>query len=579
MKSFFNKAMKRFSGDGSKLNDTSSYTTTTTTTTTTTRYDENGEPIVEVVTKTVKGGTNEEPVEVYETNKELTSKGPVEVYEYETRVVDDGTKPVEYKTENLVEKPIAKLITKPVEKLAGKHDKKPEERDPDEPELDESTVHQGERSDPASRCSPVVVANEFKEHLDLTDHDFSKVDKYARETPNAEAENCERLSKYLTKPWNNDLDKLRCIFTWITENIRYDTDAFFGGKMQHCGPEEVLKTRKSVCEGYAGLYDKLTSDAGLKVWKISGKSKGAGFRPGSDINSRQFDHAWNGVLYKGEFLFVDSTWGAGHLNGMDFERCFEPFYFLCSPTQFIYSHLPEKPEHQYVKPELTTEEFLELPYVKPQFFTSGLNFVKHLGTEIVVSDDKIVFEIERVHPDESKPLHATLEWEGHNEDIPVMIQRLGTPGPRGGRKYRLLCNCPSKGTGEFNIYVMLEGNSGPMVSKFKVKNSGNGKNYIPFVDTFSVPFSFTIQNPIHAKLNHNDNVKFEITIFDLPESELPSLALFLPEKSAKEFEKVSKGKDSYTFAIETCVDQKGKWGLTYHTSPTQFSFIAQYIVE
>jgi hypothetical protein len=35
-----------------------------------------------------------------------------------------------------------------------------------------------------------------------------------------------------------------------------------------------LKTRKAVCDGYAGLFDKLTSDAGLKVWKISGKSKG-----------------------------------------------------------------------------------------------------------------------------------------------------------------------------------------------------------------------------------------------------------------------------------------------------------------
>jgi hypothetical protein len=118
-----------------------------------------------------------------------------------------------------------------------------------------------------------------------------------------------------------------------------------------------------------------------------------------------------------------------------------------------------------------------------------------------------------------------------------------------------------------------------MVASFKVKNSGSGKNYVPFVDTYSVPFSFTIQNPIHAKLNHNDNVKFEVTIFDLPESELPSLALFLPEKSTRELQKVSSEKDGYTFAIETCVDQKGKWGLTYCTSPNQFSFIAQYNVE
>ncbi|CAB4428841.1 unnamed protein product [Rhizophagus irregularis] len=573
MKSLFNKAMKRFSGDGDTI--ASSYTSTTTTTT---RY-ENGVP-VEVITKTT---TNDEPAEVI--TKTLTNDEPVEVLEYEVHEHEETT-PVECDVEKPVEKPIAKLITKPVEKLAKKPNKKTEERDPDEPEMGHESIvgYQGERSDPASRCCPIVVADEFEKHLDLTDHDFSKVDKYARETPAKEAENTDRLSKYLTKPWNEELDKLRCIFTWITENIRYDTDAFFGGNIKHCGPDDVLKTRKAVCDGYAGLFDKLTSDAGLKVWRISGKSKGAGFKPGCNIESRQFDHAWNGVLYKGEFLLVDSTWGAGILNGMDFERRFEPFYFLCSPTQFIYSHYPEKPDHQYVEPKLTKEEFLDMPYVKPQFFASGLNFVKHIGTGIEISDDKVEFEIERVHPDESKPLHATLEWEGHNEDIPVMIQRLITPGPRGGRKFKLSCTCPSKGEGEFNIFVMLEGNSGPMVSSFKVKNTGSGKNYAPFVDTYSVPFSFTIHNPIHAKLNYNDNVKFEVTIFDLPESELPSLALFLPEKSARDLQKVSiqkvtNEKDSYTYAIETCIDQKGKWGLTYHTSPTQFSFIAQYTVE
>ena len=178
--------------------------------------------------------------------------------------------------------------------------------------------------------------------------------------------------------------------------------------------------------------------------------KGAGFRPGCDIDSSQFDHAWNGVYHKGEFLLVDNTWGAGYLNGMDFERRFEPFYFLCPPTQFIYSHLPNKPEHQYVDPTLTKKEFLDLPFVKPTFFTSGLRFVKHLGNVIKVSDDKVTMEIERINPDEGKPLHAKLEWEGKR--IPVMIQRLNTPGPKGGRKYKMSCVCPSKGEGKLNLF-------------------------------------------------------------------------------------------------------------------------------
>jgi len=97
-----------------------------------------------------------------------------------------------------------------------------------------------------------------------------------------------------------------------------------------------------------------------------------------------------------------------------------------------------------------------LPYVKPQFCTSGLGFVKHFGDTIEVSDDKFSMEIERINPDESKPLHATLEWQG--KELPVLIQRLDELGPKGGRKYKLSFNCPSKGEGKFNIFVMLKGN-------------------------------------------------------------------------------------------------------------------------
>ncbi|CAG8517629.1 16055_t:CDS:2 [Funneliformis caledonium] len=513
-------------------------------------------------------GTSDKPVITYSTTiitKRLENGVPVEVI---TKTYESNS-PIEVKL------PEGKIeVVKPPDA-----NKRPDEVDPDEPEMDDSTV--GHK-----------------------DHDFSKVDAYARETPKAEAENAARLSKYLTKPWNNELDKLRCIFTWIADNVKYDTDAYFGGNIQQCGPEDVLKTRKAVCDGYAELFDKLASNAGLKVWKISGQAKGkyidiyfktgdlffdnnvrlfdyllkgAGYTPGCDIDSRQFAHSWNGVLYKGEFLLVDNTWGAGILNGTEFEKHFEPFHFLCSPTQFIYSHFPEKPEQQYVEPKLTKAEFLDLPYVKPKFFSSGLGFVKHLGNEIKVSDDKVTMEIERIHPDESKPLHATLEWKG--QELTALIQRLATPGPKGGRKYKLSCTCPSKGEGKFNIFVMLKGNEGPLVSSFIVKNSGSGKHFTPYVDTYSVPFSFTIQNPIHAKLPYNEHVKFEITIFDLSESELPSFALFLPDKTTKDLPKVSSTSDSCTFALDTCVDKKGKWNLTYCSQPNTFNFIAQYNAE
>ncbi|CAG8474752.1 12343_t:CDS:2 [Acaulospora morrowiae] len=455
--------------------------------------------------------------------------------------------------------------------------------DPDEPDIDKVVVKQGERPDPAAKCAAIVVADEFKGHLDLTDYDFSKVDSYARATPSSKTDSVKHLAEYLIAPWNNELDRLRSLFIWITENISYDAKAYFEGNFHHNGPEDTLRTRKGVCEGYAGLFDALASVAGLKVWKISGKAKGVGYNPGTSIDGPQYAHAWNGVLYKGEFLLIDSTWGAGILNGQHFERRFEPFYFLCKPTQFIYSHLPDDPKQQYVSPPLTQDEFLDLTFVKPQFFVSGLQFRNHYGNVIVTGNDQLEVEIARFSPDKGKPLHAVLEWKG--KSIPVMVQRLvGYGDGSGGRVYKLNVACPSAGEGKLEIYVMIKGNSGPLVSSLKVINKGTGSHHLTYVKTFSVPFSYTIHTPIHSKLHLNKpdaKTKFEFSIFDLPEDEHPTLSLFTPAKQIRHLEKVSRCDDgSVTYALETCVDQKGEWNLVHsEKNSSSFNFIAQYVAE
>ncbi|CAG8482309.1 5136_t:CDS:2 [Ambispora gerdemannii] len=437
--------------------------------------------------------------------------------------------------------------------------------------------------DPISKISQVVT-RDFVEHYNAAEQDFSKVDHHARTTPSSKTKDIPTLSHYLTSPFDDFVDKLRAIFTWIAENIVYDVDALFSGNIHHMEASQVLHKRLAVCDGYGELFNALAKEANLEVWKISGRAKGAGYVPGADIEDRLYGHAWNAICLRGEFLLIDSTWGAGNVRGTKFVKHYEPFYFLTSPTKFIYSHLPRKDEEQYLSPPITVQEFISLPFVKPPYFAAGLSFTKRMGTKITVEDSRLELEIERTRPDESKALHAYLDWDG--KQVPVFIQRLGGHGKRGGRLYRILCEIPSSGEGKLNIFVLLNGTEGPLATQFKVHNHGKGITHhshtdSPFVTVFSVPLSFTILTPIHPTLKYNTKQRFEFVVFDRDEQTLPEFCLFTPGKDTITIPKVARNSSdgSVIYALEATLNEKGKWNLTFFKDEETLDFMAQYIVE
>ncbi|CAG8529161.1 4032_t:CDS:2, partial [Racocetra fulgida] len=289
-------------------------------------------------------------------------------------------------------------------------------------------------------------------------YDFSTVDEYARETPESETKSEARLANYLTSVWDDDIYKLRAIFVWITDNISYDCKSFFLGRLSDKSAKDVLKTKTAVCAGYAKLFYELANEAGLHVWQISGNAKGAGFQVGDTIdpNDRAYAHAWNGVLYKGEYLLIDSTWGAGDVNNKQFNKKFQPFYFLTSPTKFIYSHFPEKSSQQYLQPTITRKEFNNQPHYKADFFYEGLRFLRYHGTEVNAIDDNITLDLEQSIDDgRVNKVTASLEWKG--QKIDAFSQRLAIPGPNGGILHRLRIGCPTRGEGKLQLFYFKEG--------------------------------------------------------------------------------------------------------------------------
>lgn len=189
--------------------------------------------------------------------------------------------------------------------------------------------------------------------------DFSTIDKHAKEAPRELKNAIADLTNYLIEPAENDLEKTRAIFVWITHNIRYDVEAVaWGGKRpDQKEVQRTLKSRKAVCEGYSVLFKAMCDLAGLKSEVIVGWSKSADGKV-----SQPGRHAWNVVSVDDQWHPLDLTWGAGGVGrkpgkGKGFFREFKEQYFLSNPTDFVIRHLPADPMWQLLDCPIALKDF------------------------------------------------------------------------------------------------------------------------------------------------------------------------------------------------------------------------------
>jgi hypothetical protein len=227
--------------------------------------------------------------------------------------------------------------------------------------------------------------------------DYSAIDSRAQGAPASVQTSFKALASWLTGPYRSDEEKARSIFRWITQNIEYDVDALLAGGPISGNAEDAMRTRRGVCEGYAGLFMELARASGIKVAKISGFAKGYGYSPGKPLGKVP-NHSWNAVSIDGRWRLVDCTWGAGFIgNDRKFHRAFDPHFFFTAPQEFIYDHLPENEEWQLLDHPRSRDEYERAVYVKPGFFTLGLTLGEST-TGTLRSDGEILIRLGITHP-------------------------------------------------------------------------------------------------------------------------------------------------------------------------------------
>jgi TPR repeat protein len=199
--------------------------------------------------------------------------------------------------------------------------------------------------------------------------DYTIVDSYVASCGVNCGKTPEEVADKITAQCTSDIEKARAIFDWLAYYIAYDTT------YKITSASAAFKYHKSVCAGYADLFEQMGTHAGLSVITVAGDAKNnLTYTPGSSSGlGTGGGHAWNIVRLTDRDIIVDATWGAGWCSGSLFIREFEPSWFDPHPAIAIFTHIPPLEKYELLEPEASNDMFMSLPYIQPSLSAAGID--------------------------------------------------------------------------------------------------------------------------------------------------------------------------------------------------------------
>ncbi len=215
------------------------------------------------------------------------------------------------------------------------------------------------------------------------------VDQRALNTPASKEKNLDELARYLCPSNYSEEEKARSIFRWVADRISYDVDGLRQEKLPGQLPEDVLRSRRAVCEGYARLYQDLAERAGLQVTFVSGRSSFNDALP-FKLPDNVAGHGWNAILLKGRWRLLDVTWAAGKVDARaHFKKSYDDFWYLTSPEKFVYTHFPKDSKWQMLSDPWDNARFDATPRYSGEFFQFGMKPPDDLREPVTVRPDTV----------------------------------------------------------------------------------------------------------------------------------------------------------------------------------------------
>ena len=181
---------------------------------------------------------------------------------------------------------------------------------------------------------------------------LSPQDKLALQIPAEQTYSTTGISSYVKNNFSTDSARVRALFVWVANNIRYDVEKIRLKKIQErTTVQDVLKTRMGVCQGYAELLVALNKACNINSVLVPGYTKK------QDGSIAELSHAWVATEVNSKWYLFDPTWAAGMVNDFKFTPTFSNRYYKLAPEEMIKDHMPFDPMYQFLNHTLSYNEF------------------------------------------------------------------------------------------------------------------------------------------------------------------------------------------------------------------------------
>lgn len=161
-------------------------------------------------------------------------------------------------------------------------------------------------------------------------------------------------------------EKVKMVYDAVALLLEYDTE---GRVSQNIGPQDwdnILISKKSVCEGYANLFKQICDLLKIPCEKVHGYARGL-YKTSLNEDTSP-NHAWNIVKIQDEWYYIDCTWGSGALNQNKAQSGYNTDWLFVKGDYFVYTHFPTDSNYQLTQKKISLEEFKKTPRLDPIFF-------------------------------------------------------------------------------------------------------------------------------------------------------------------------------------------------------------------
>lgn len=194
---------------------------------------------------------------------------------------------------------------------------------------------------------------------------------------------------YVCRPYKSDVQRLRAIFTWVSEKISWEED--FEGNID---PRRVIQTKRGCAEEVAVLVMEMCAAIGIHCEVVRGFLKSPGEVPEIGLMPRS-NHWWNSVLVDGEWRMMDCSLASPtnprrSLYSSTGPQIAESWWFLSRPMEICWTHIPEYHQQQHICPPVAHDILLTLPCACPPFFKNMLELVDYDTSLLRIEDLELV---------------------------------------------------------------------------------------------------------------------------------------------------------------------------------------------